>query len=103
MQIVGALDVHRRQITHKTLDLATGDVHRGRLSPANRESVREWLERFAGCEAEFALEGTTGWRFVAEEIGRPATLSISPTRRKRRPSGGASGARRPTGPTATCS
>ena len=70
MQIVGALDVHRRQITHKTLDLATGDVRRGRLSPANRESVREWLERFRGCEAEFALEGTTGWRYVAEEIER---------------------------------
>jgi hypothetical protein len=32
--------------------------------------VREWLERFAGCDAEFALEGTTGWRFVVEEIER---------------------------------
>jgi transposase len=62
MQIVGALDVHRRQITHKTLDLVSGDVRRGRLGPANRESVREWLERFRGGEAEFALEGTTGWR-----------------------------------------
>ena len=70
MQIVGALDVHRRQITHKTLDLASGDVRRGRLSPANRQSVREWLERFNGREAEFALEGTTGWRYVAEEIAR---------------------------------
>jgi hypothetical protein len=70
MQIVGALDVHRRQITYKTLDLASGDVRRGRLSPANRQAVREWLERFGGREAEFALEGTTGWRFVAEEIER---------------------------------
>src|SRR5436190_24094976 len=75
MQIVGALDVHRRQITHKTLDLATGDVRRGRLSPANRESVREWLERFRGREAEFALEGTTGWRFVAEEIERAGQVA----------------------------
>jgi hypothetical protein len=39
MQIVGALDVHRRQITYKTLDLVNGEVRRGRLSPANRESV----------------------------------------------------------------
>ncbi len=77
MQIVGALDVHRRQITHKTLDLATGDVRRGRLSPANRESVREWLGRFRGCEAEFALEGTTGWRYVAEEIERAGRSSAS--------------------------
>src|SRR6266513_1620518 len=32
--------------------------------------VRTWLAQFAGCEVEFALEGTTGWRFVAEEIER---------------------------------
>src|SRR6266498_4201187 len=70
MEIVGALDVHRRQITYKTLDLASGDVRRGQLSPANRASVREWLERFAGREAEFVLEGTTGWRFVVEELER---------------------------------
>jgi transposase len=70
MQIVGALDVHRRQITFKTLRLGTGEVRRGRLSPATRESLREWLERFAGCDARFVLEGTTGWRFVVEEIER---------------------------------
>jgi hypothetical protein len=50
------------------LDLASGDVRRGRLNPANRQSVREWLARFDGCEAEFALEGTTGWGFVVEGI-----------------------------------
>ena len=32
--------------------------------------MREWLERFAGQECDFALEGTTGWRFVVEEIER---------------------------------
>src|SRR5262245_13403602 len=42
------------------------------FSPTNRESVREWLQQFDGCEAEFALEGTTGWRFVAE--GRDADV-----------------------------
>ncbi len=41
MQIVSALDVHRRQITYKTLDLGSGEVRRGRVSPATRESVRE--------------------------------------------------------------
>jgi len=68
MQIVGALDVHRSQITAKTLDLDSGEVRYGRISPVTRESVREWLSRFAPGEAEFALEGTTGWRFVVEEI-----------------------------------
>lgn len=68
MQIVGAFDVHRSQITTKTLDLESGEVRYGRISPVTRESVREWLSRFAPGEAEFALEGTTGWRFVVEEI-----------------------------------
>jgi transposase len=70
MQIVGALDVHRRQITFKTLEPASGESSRVRISPAAREPLRQWLERFAGLEAEFVLEGTTGWRFVVEEIER---------------------------------
>jgi transposase len=70
MQIVGALDVHRRQITFKTLALASGESSRGRISPAAREPLRQWLERFDGLEGEFVLEGTTGWRFVVEEIER---------------------------------
>jgi hypothetical protein len=32
--------------------------------------VRAWLTQFVGCQAEFAVEGTTGWRFVVEEIER---------------------------------
>ena len=72
MEIVVALDVHRRQITYKALDRETGEVRRGRIAPAARAEVRAWLAQFAGCEAEFALEGTTGWRFVVEEIERAA-------------------------------
>jgi transposase len=70
MQIVGALDVHRRQITFRTLDVVSGESRRGRISPAAREPLREWLEQFVGVKAEFVLEGTTGWRFVVEEIER---------------------------------
>jgi transposase len=70
MGIVVALDVHRRQITYKALDRETGEVTRGRIAPAARVDVRAWLAQFAGGEAEFALEGTTGWRFVVEEIER---------------------------------
>jgi transposase len=75
MQIVSALDVHRRQITFKTLDLLSGESRRGRISPAARGPVREWLEQFAGLEAEFVLEGTTGWRFVVEEIERAGRVA----------------------------
>jgi hypothetical protein len=70
MQIVGALDVHRRQIAFRTLDVVSGESRRGRISPAAREPLREWLRQFAGERATFVLEATTGWRFVAEEIER---------------------------------
>jgi transposase len=70
MGIVVALDVHRNQITYKLLDRDTGELRRGRLAPAARVDVRAWLAQFVGHEVEFALEGTTGWRFVVEEIER---------------------------------
>lgn len=70
MRIIGAFDVHRKQITFKWLDRETGEVHRGHIMPALRESVREFLVPFKGRAAHFALEATTGWRFVAEELSR---------------------------------
>src|SRR5881396_2785618 len=54
----------------KTLEPASGESSRGRISPAAREPLRRWLERFAGLEGVFVLEGTTGWRFVVEEVER---------------------------------
>src|SRR5438128_5074859 len=101
MQIVGALDVHRRQITFKTLALASGESSRGRISPTAREPLRQWLERFEGLAGEFVLEGTTGWRLWRRRSSVPAMLCVSPIRRRRRPGGGVSGARRPTTATAT--
>src|SRR2546430_10560121 len=68
--IVVALDVHRNQITYKALDGDTGELRRGRIAPATRSELRAWLGRFAGDAVEFVLEGTTGWRFVVEEIER---------------------------------
>src|SRR3989442_12365571 len=70
MGIVVALDVHRNQITYKALDGDTGELRRGRIAPATRSELRAWLGRFAGDAVEFVLEGTTGWRFVVEEIER---------------------------------
>jgi len=69
MPIVGGLDIHRKQITFDYLDPATGEVKRGQISPADRKHVRAWLARFAGRgEVAFALEGCTGWRYLAEEL-----------------------------------
>ncbi len=69
MSIVGAFDVHRRQLTFDYLDSVTGEVNRGRVLPADREHLRQWLARFAGhYDVHFALEGCTGWRYVVEEL-----------------------------------
>jgi hypothetical protein len=69
MPIVGGLDIHRKQITFDYLDTVTGQVRRGRISPADRAHLRAWLARFAGREdAAFAVEGCTGWRYVTEEL-----------------------------------
>jgi transposase len=70
MRIVVALDLHRNQITYNAVDRETGELRRGRVAPATRTEVRAWLRQFAHCQGEFAVEGTTGWRFVIEEIER---------------------------------
>jgi transposase len=62
------LDQHREQITFDALNLETGEVMRGRVRPADREGVRRWLARWNGARIEAALEATTGWRFVVEEL-----------------------------------
>jgi transposase len=66
--IVMGLDQHRGQVTAEWIDTGTGEVGRTRVSPAHREPVRRFLGRFRGHELEVALEATTGWRFVVEEL-----------------------------------
>jgi len=70
MTIVMGLDQHRAQITAEWLDTDTGEVMRSRIAPAHRAGVRRFCERFRGQELEVALEATTGWRFVADELRR---------------------------------
>jgi transposase len=68
MSMVGGLDVHRRQITFDCLDRDTGEVFRGRITPADRAGLRAWLTRRPVAGGHFAVEGCTGWRFVVEEL-----------------------------------
>jgi transposase len=70
MTIVMGLDQHRAQITAEWLDTDTGEVMRSRITPAHRAGVRRFCEEFRGRELEVALEATTGWRFVADELRR---------------------------------
>ncbi len=92
MPIVGGLDIHRKQITFDYLDTVTGEASRGQVAPADREHLRAWLARFAGRgDVGFALEGCTGWRYVAEElaaagvaahVGEPADTAAARGRKR---------------------
>jgi transposase len=68
MTIVMGLDQHRAQITAEWLDTDTGEISRARVAPADRAGVRRFLQRFRGQALEVALEATTGWRFLVEEL-----------------------------------
>ena len=71
MSIVGGVDIHRKQITFDYVEVETGRLERGRITPADREHLAGWLSRFDQVSGvAFALQGCTGWRYVAEEMRR---------------------------------
>src|SRR6476469_9376201 len=57
MAIVGGMDLHRKQITFDVLDTVSGEVRRGRISPADRQLFRGWLTELTGQQVELAVEG----------------------------------------------
>lgn len=70
MAIIMGLEQRRAQITADWVDTMTGEVSRGRIVPADRAGVRKFLALFRGQGLEVALEATTGWPFVIEELRR---------------------------------
>src|SRR5262245_46112541 len=66
--IACGFDVHRAQIRFDLVDRGTGELRRGRIVPATREQLRLWLSKVETARLVVAVEGTTGWRFVAEEL-----------------------------------
>ena len=92
MTMVGGFDVHRQQITFDYVD-DDGLVHWGQIRPATRKTLRGWLaEHCLDGDAEFALEGCTGWRYVVEELcaaevgahlGDPAEIAVRRGPKKR--------------------
>jgi transposase len=70
MAVVMGLDQHRAQISAEWIDTMTGEVSRARIMPADRAGVRKFFAPFKGQGLEVALEATTGWRFVVEELDR---------------------------------
>jgi transposase len=74
MAIVAGFDVHRAQITFDALDLATGEVHRGRIA-STPTAVREWVARFAGQDVDVAVEACTGWLFVCDALAAAGAVA----------------------------
>ncbi len=70
MAVIVGFDIHRAQITYDLLDTDSGEVRRGRIAPADRAHVRKFLSGFDGSGLIAALEATTGWRFMVEELHR---------------------------------
>ena len=70
VSLVMGMDQHRAQISAEWIDTITGEISRARVAPADRASVRKFLARFKGEDLEVALEATTGWRFLVEELQR---------------------------------
>jgi hypothetical protein len=99
MTIVMGLDQHRAQITAEWLDTETGEVTRRRISPAHRAGVRRFCEEFRGQELEVALEATTGWRFVADELRQVGAVVLSLSRLRPLRGGGTRSALRAIVPT----
>ena len=91
--IAGGMDIHRKQVTFDYLDVVTGEVKCGQITPADRVSLRAWLQRFAAVPGvAFAVEACTGWRYVAEELAaagveahlaEPADTAAARGRKKR--------------------
>ena len=75
MTMVGGFDVHRKQITFDYVD-GDGLVRWGQIRPATRKTLRAWLgEHCPDGDAEFALEGCTGWRYVVEELATAGVVA----------------------------
>jgi transposase len=68
MAIVMGFDLHREQVTFDAVDDTSGGVRRGRIAPADRLGLRRFLASLPAGQVDVALEATTGWRFIVEEL-----------------------------------
>jgi hypothetical protein len=76
VSIVCGFDVHRDQITFDLVDRLSGEVRTGRLVPATRAGLRRWLASVDASRLVVAVEATTGWRFVVEELQRAGARAV---------------------------
>jgi len=67
--MVAAIDIHKSVFQAATLDPVSGEVADERFA-AERERLDEWAMRHKPRVSVVAIEATTGWRWVAQELQR---------------------------------
>ena len=65
--LYAAIDIHKRAFQAAVLDPDSGQVVEERFS-ADRESLARWAEQWRGRVGAVAIEATTGWRWVWQEL-----------------------------------
>jgi transposase len=70
MTILGGLDIHRGQVTFDYVDTSTGEVCTGRIRDPDRDRFAAWLAELPSRDAEFVMEGCTGWYYIADELAK---------------------------------
>lgn len=68
MTILGGLDIHRGQITFDYVNSSSGEVSTGKIREPHRERLRAWLGDLPTTDAEFVMEGCTGWLYIEQEL-----------------------------------
>src|SRR5436190_297508 len=65
--LYGAIDIHKHAFQAAVLDPDSGEVVEERFS-ADRESFAHWADGWRGRVSAVAIEATTGWRWVWQEL-----------------------------------
>jgi hypothetical protein len=81
MSIAGGLDIHQKQLTFDWVDEQNGTWERGRISPADREHLADWLSRrLHASRPEAAGQDRQGRRETPARVarGRSAARVLHP-------------------------
>jgi Transposase len=65
--VYAAIDIHKSVFQAVVLESETGDIAEQRFA-ATREELRRWALPLRGSVSAVAIEATTGWRWVAQEL-----------------------------------
>ena len=66
--VMAAIDIGKAVLQAAALDESSGVISECRLS-ADRDSLAGWVDGFEGRLGRVAIEATTGWKWIAAELG----------------------------------